>query len=141
MRPLQGLRDDVARRHLDVLALEAGEGLFDHAADGDLECLFPLTTLVGGVDVEPTELADRRRLTRAELDTPVGDQVQGRDAFGDAGRMVDCGRQVHDAESEPNVLGALARCSQEYLRRGGVTVLFEEVVLGQPDRRKARLVG
>ena len=54
--------------------------------------------------------------------------------------MVDRGRQVHDAEPEPNVLGALARRGQEHLRRGGVTVLLEEVVLGQPDRREAGLV-
>ena len=141
VRPLQRLGDDVAGRHLDVLALEAGERLLGHAADGDLECLFPLAALVGRVDVEPAELADRRRLTGAELDAAVGDQVERRDALGDAGRMVDGGRQVHDAEAEPNVLGALARCGQEHLRRGRVTVLLEEVVLGQPDRREAGLVG
>ncbi len=42
---------------------------------------------------------------------------------------------------EPNVLGALARRGEEDLRRGGVAVLLEEVVLGQPDRGEAGLVG
>jgi hypothetical protein len=55
--------------------------------------------------------------------------------------MVDRGREVHDAEAEPNVLGALARSGQEHLRRGRVTVLLEEVVLGQPQCREAGLVG
>ena len=59
MRLLQRLRDDVAGRHLDVLALEPGEGLLDHAADRDLERLFPHGPLVGGVDVEAAQLADR----------------------------------------------------------------------------------
>ena len=51
------------------------------------------------------------------------------------------GGQVHDAEAEPNVLGALAGCGQEHLRRGGVAVLLEEVVLGEPDGGEAGLVG
>ena len=48
---------------------------------------------------------------------------------------------MHDPEPEPNVLGALAGCGEEDLRRGGVTVLLEEVVLGQPHRRETGLVG
>ena len=124
-----------------MLALEAGEGSLGHAADGDLEGFLPLRALVGRVDVEPAELTDRGRLARAELDAAVGDQVERRDAFGDASGMVDGGREVHDAESEPNVLGALARCGQEDLGRGRVTVLLEEVVLGQPDGGEAGLVG
>ena len=55
--------------------------------------------------------------------------------------MVDGGREVHDAEAQPDVLGALARCGQEDLGRRRVTVFLEEVVLGQPDGGEAGLVG
>ena len=141
VRLLQRLGDDVAGRHLDVLALEPGEGLLDHAADRDLEGLLPLRPLVGGIDVESAEFTDRGGFSGAEFDPPVGDQVQGGDAFGDPGGVIDRGRQVHDAESQPDVLGPLAGRGQEHLRRGGVTVLLEEVVLGEPDGGEARLVG
>ncbi len=141
MRLLQRLGDDVAGRHLDVLALESGEGFFGHAADRHLERLFPLRALVGGVDVEAAEFADRGRFAGAEFDTAIRDQVQGGDPFGDPGRMIDRRRQMHDAESQPDVLGPLARSRQEHLRRGGVTVLLEEVVLGEPDGGEAGLVG
>ncbi len=124
-----------------MLAFEPGEGLFDHAADRYLERLFPLGTLVGGVDVESAELADRGGLARAEFHPPVRDQVEGGDAFGDPGGMVDGRRQVHDAESQPDVLGPLAGSRQKHLRRGRVTVLLQEVVLGQPDRGEAGLIG
>ena len=63
------------------------------------------------------------------------------DTLRNAGGMVNGRRKVHDAEAKPNVLGALARCGEEDLRRSGMTVLLEEVVFGQPDRRETRLIG
>jgi hypothetical protein len=55
--------------------------------------------------------------------------------------MVDRRWQVHDAESQPDVLGSLTGRGQEHLRSGGVTVLLQEVVFGQPDGGEAGLVG
>ena len=55
--------------------------------------------------------------------------------------MIHRGREVHDAESQPDVLGPLAGRGQEYFRRGGVTVLLEEVVLGEPHGGESGLVG
>ena len=141
MRLLQRLGDDVAGRHLDVLTFETRERLLDHAADRDLEGLLPLRALVGGIDVESAEFTDGGGFPGAELDAAVGEQVEGGDAFGDPGGVVDRGRQVHDAESQPDVLGPLAGCGQENLRRGGMAVLLEEVVLGEPDCGEAGLVG
>ena len=141
MRLLQRFGDDVARRHLDVLAIESAERLLDHAADRDLEGLLPLGPLVGGIDVESTEFTDGGRFPGAELDPAVGEQVEGGDAFGDPGGVIDHGRQVHDAESQPDVLGPLAGRGQEDFRCRRVAVLLEEVVLGQPDGGEARLVG
>ncbi len=103
VRLLQRLGHHVARRHFDVLTLEAGERLLDHAADRNLERFLPHLALVRGIDAEPAELAHRRRLAGAELDPAVGDQVERRHPLGDAGRMVDLRRQVHDPEAEPNV--------------------------------------
>ena len=141
MRLLQRFGDDVAGRHLDVLTLEPGEGFLDHAADRHLQRLFPLRALVGGIDVEAAELADRGGLAGTEFHSAIGNQVQGGDPLGDPGGMVDRRRQVHDAESQPDVLGPLTGPGQKYLRRGGMTVFLEEVVLGQPDGGEARLIG
>ena len=141
VRLLQRLGHHVARRHLDVLTLEPGERLLDHATDGNLECFLPHLALVRGIDTEPAELTHRRRFAGPEFHPPVGDEIERRHPLGDPGRMVDRRRQVHDPEPQPNVLGALAGCGQEDLGRGGVTVLLEEVVLGQPHRREAGLVG
>ncbi len=136
-----GLGTTLRGGHLDVLTLEAGERLLDHAADGNLERFLPHLALVRGIDAEPAELTHRGRLAGPELDAPVGDQVERRHPLGDPGRMVDLRRQVHDPETEPNVAGALAGCGQEDLGRGGVAVLLEEVVLGQPHRGEPGLVG
>ena len=141
MRLLQRLGHHVAGRHLDVLAFEPGEGFLDHASDRDLERLFPLRALVGGIDVEPAQLTDGGGFPGAELDAPVGQQVKGGNAFGHPRGVIHRGRQVHDAESQPDVLGPLAGRGQEYLRRGGMAVLLEEVMLGQPDGGEPRLVG
>ncbi len=138
---LQRLGYHVARRHRDMLAVEPGERLFDHAPDRHLQRLLPLGALVSGVDAETAELTHRRRLAGSELHASIGDQVQCGDPLGDARRVVDHRRQVHDPEAEPDVTSPLAGRRQEDLRSGGVTVLFEEVVLGQPHRREARLVG
>ena len=140
MRLLQRLGHDVARWHLDVLTLEAGERFLDHAADRHLERFLPHGPLVRGIDAESAEFANRRRLSGSELHATVGDEIERRNALGDPGRMIDRRGKVHDSEPEPNVLGALARSGEEDLRRGGVAVLLEEVVLGQPHRREAGLV-
>ena len=138
---LQRLGDHIAGGHLDVLALESAERRLDHAPDRDLERLLPLRALVGRVDVEAAELGDRRTFTGTELDPAVGQVVQCGDALGDPRGVVDRRREVHDTEAEPNVLGALACCGQEQLGGGRVTVLLEEVMLGEPDGRKSGFVG
>ena len=124
-----------------MLTLEPGEGFLDHAADRHLQRLFPLGTLVGGVDTEASQLTDRGGFAGAELDSSVGNQIEGGDTFGDPGGMVDSRRELHDAESQPDVFGPLAGCGQKHLRSGGVTVFLKEVVLGQPHRGETGLVG
>ena len=141
MRLLHRLGDDVTRRHLDLLTFETRERLLDHASDRHLEGLLPLRALVGGIDVESAEFTDGGTFPGAELDTPVGEQVDGGDALGHPCGVIDGGQQVHDPEAQPDVLGPLAGRGQEDLRRRGVAVLLEEVVLGQPDGGEPGLVG
>ena len=58
-----------------------------------------------------------------------GSDHSGGDALGDPGRRVEVERQLDDAVAEPDVLRDLAAGGEEDLRRAGVRVLLEEVVL------------
>ena len=108
MRLLQRLRDHVARRHLQELAVVAGERLLhEHARDG-VERLVPLLALGGAVDEKPPSSA-------SEDDSPVPNSTRpsltrSRVAMrsADPGRVVEPERQLHDAVAEPNAAGALA---------------------------------
>ena len=93
------------------------------------------------VDAEAAELGLRARLAGAELDAAAGDEVERRDALGDARRMVEVRRELHDAVAQPDALGALAGGGQEHLGRARVRVLLEEVVLDLPHVVDADAVG
>jgi hypothetical protein len=101
----------------------------------------PHGAAVVGVDAEPLQLHARRRFTGAELHPSVGNEVERRDPFGDAGRVVVLRRHEHDAVAETDALRALGGGGQEHLRRGGMRVLLEEVVLHLPGGVDAKLVG
>ena len=141
VRLLQRLRHDVARRHLQEAAVVAGEGLLDEHAGDRVERLLPLLPLRVAVDDEAAELGLRRRLTGAEVDPAVGDEVEGGDALGDAGRVVEALRELHDAVAEPDAARALAGGGEEHLGRRRVAVLLEEVVLDLPHVVEADAVG
>src|SRR5262249_28752986 len=121
--------------------VDAGEGLLAETADERLEPLLPLRLLLGELDVEAAQLHRRRRLAGAELDAPARDEVERRDALGRARGMVVERRRLQDAVAEADVLRALARGREEDLRRRGVAVLLEEVVLDRPDVLDAQPVG
>ena len=76
------------------------------------------------------QLGHARALADAQLDPAVADQVERGDPLGDARRVVR--GELHDAVAEADVLGALAGRGEEHLRRRGVRVLLEEVVLDLP---------
>src|SRR3954454_5036633 len=141
MRPLLGLRHHVARRHPDELAVEAGERLLHEHPRDRVEALLPLRALVLALDAEAAELGLRRRLARAELEPPAGDQVERGGALRDPRRVVERGWQLHDPVAEPYALGPLRRGSEEDLRGARVRVLLEEVVLDLPDVVEASPVG
>ena len=116
----------------------AGERRLGHAADRDLEALEPLLALGLLVDAEAAELGLRRRLARAELDPAARDQVERRDALGDAGRMVVAGRGLDDAVAEADVLRALAGGGEEHLGRGGVASTPRGSGARPPTRSRSR---
>src|SRR2546423_9605806 len=141
MRPLLGLGHHVAGRDVQPLAPMAGERLLaQHAAD-DLDGLLPLLALVGAGYPETAQLDLRAPFARTEVDPTAGHEVERGDPLGDAGGMVDGRRKLDDAVAEPDPGGALARRSQEHLRRARVRVLLEEVVLDLPDVIEAERVG
>ena len=141
VRLLQRLGDDVARRHLDVVAVDAGEGRLDHHPRDDRDRLGPLGARGRPVDTEARELSARRALPRAELDAPVRDEVERRGSLGDPCRVLVAGRQRQDAEAQPDVLGPLGCGGEEDAGCTGVGVLLQEVVLGGPDGVVAEAVG
>jgi hypothetical protein len=85
------------------------------------------------------QFGHRRALADAELDAPVADEIEGRDALGHPRRVVR--RQLHDPMAETNPLGALTGGGEEDFGRRGVRVLLEEVVLDLPHRVVAEAVG
>ena len=91
--------------------------------------------------LKPPSSASEAEFAGAPLDPAVGDQVERGDALGDAGRVVVAGRHQDDAVAEPDLLGALRAGGEEHLRRGGVRILLQEVVLDLPDVVEAQLVG
>jgi hypothetical protein len=91
------------------------------------------------LQVERVQFGDRGALAEAELDAAVGEQVEGGHLFRDARWMV--GGQLDDAVAEPDVLRALAGGAEEDLRRGGMRILLEEVVLHLPGIVEAQAVG
>jgi hypothetical protein len=54
-----------------------------------------------------TQFEDRCRFTGAEFDPPVRDEIERRDAFSDASRMIVAWRHEHDAVAEADALCAL----------------------------------
>src|SRR4051794_18473350 len=129
---LEWLWHHVARRHLDELGAPAGERLLHEHAGDRLHRVLPHLVLAGAIDQEATQLRPRARLPRTELHPPVGDEVQRGHTLGHPGGVVDRRRDLDDPVAEADPLGALAPRAEEELRRRGVRVLLEEVVLHFP---------
>ena len=101
---LQRLGHHVAGWHLDVGAVHAGEGLLDHAPQGDLEPFQPLLALDDRVDAEAGQLGLAGGLAGAELHPAVRHQVQHGHPLRRPGRVVEAGRRQDDAVAQPDPL-------------------------------------
>ena len=133
MRLLDRLGNDVARRHLEVLAVVAAERLFDHHAANRDQRLAPHRALFRARDVERVQFGKGRRLAGAELGAPVAQQVEHPDPLRHPRRMVIVGRQQRDSRPQAHPLGALAGRGQKTLARRGVRVFLQEMMLDLPQ--------
>ena len=88
MRLLHRLRHDVAARHREILALEAGIGVHHHHVEALLDRFVPRRALLGDRHAIAAEFEERRGFAGAEFDAAVGDEIERGDALGDAGRMI-----------------------------------------------------
>ena len=93
MRLLARLWDDVARWHRDELPGEPCEGFVHEAAHKDVHGLVPHLALLSGIDPESVELTGGRPLAGAELDAPVGEEIEHGCTFGNSRRMIDLRNQ------------------------------------------------
>ena len=143
MRLLQRFRHHVAAGHFEELALEAGIGVHHQHVGALLDALLPHPPLLDRVeaDIEAAELHQGGALAGAEFDAAVGDEIERGDALGDARRVIVFRRHQADAVAEADVLGALRAGGEEYLRRGGVRIFLEEMMLDFPGVVDAELVG
>src|SRR3954471_6850193 len=82
------------------------------------------------VAAERGELGDGGALAHAEFDAAVAQQIQYRDAFGDAGGMI--GGELENAVPEPDVPGALAGGGEKGFRRRRMRIFLEEMMLHHP---------
>src|SRR5690348_8653609 len=95
--------------------------LLEHRDDGTDRVLPDRALLLKGA-VEGLELGDAGALTHTKFGAAAADEVERGDALGDAGGM-GC-RQLHDAVSEANLPGALARRGEKDLRRRRVRIFL-----------------
>src|SRR5262249_1618826 len=77
----------------------------------------------------------------AEIDAAVRDDVERAEALGGARRVVVVRDHLADAMAETNGLGQRCCCGEEDLRRRGVRILVEEVMLDLPGIAVAELGG
>ena len=70
---------------------------------------------------------------------PLLQQIEHRDALGDAGGMI--GGELENAVAEPDVLGALAGGGEEGFRRRRMRIFLEEMMLHHPGVVIAAFIG
>ena len=132
VRPLHGLRHDIAARHLEVLPLVAGVGIHgEHVADLFHRLEIDVALLFDG-DAKTAQFEFRRRLAGAELHASVGYEVERRDHFRRARRMVVPGDDLADPLAQPDVLRPLRTGGEKHLGGGRVGILLQEVMLHFP---------
>src|SRR5437764_5295122 len=100
MRALERFRNHVARGQREVFALEAGERGLDQHSNRRLQTLEPLRAFFFLRDIEAAELDLGRALTGSEIAAAVADQIERRDTFSDARRLIDVGRHLDDTVAD-----------------------------------------
>src|ERR1700730_9028862 len=126
---LQRLGHDIAQRKIEIGAVVFAAAILEHR-DHCTYRIFPDRAFFVEAAVERFEFGDAGALAHAELDAAATDQIERRDALGDA-RGMDR-RQLHDAVRKADLPGALARRGEAHLRCRRVRIFLEERVLDFP---------
>ena len=129
MRLLEGLRDDIARREVMEFSVKFPVILREHG-DDRLDGFLPTVALAADLYAERVEFGGAGAFTHTQIDPPAGQQVQRRDPFGHAVRLV-CG-QLDDTMAEPDILRSLTGRAEEDFGCGGMRVFFQKVVFHFP---------
>ena len=141
MRRLHRLGHDIAARHGEILALEARIGLQHHHVGDLLRGLERHGALLLGRNVEAAELEPRGAFADAEIDPAVGDDVEGGETLGRARRVIVVRDHLPDAVAQADGFCARRGGGEENLRRRGMGIFVEEVVLHFPGVVVAEPIG
>jgi hypothetical protein len=133
VRPLHRLWHQIAARHVEPAPPKSGIRPHRQHVGSLSSRLLPHRPLVFGIDAKAAHLDRRRRLAGSPFDAAVRHQIERRDAFGDARRMIVIRGHQCDAVAEADAFGALRAGGEEHLRRRGVRVFLKEMMLDLPD--------
>ena len=138
MRLLHRLWHHIAQRNVEILAVMLAAAVLEHREDGAYRLLEHF--LLGfHVAAERRQFGDRGALAHAEFAAAVAQQIEHRDALGDARGMI--GGELKDAVAEPDVPGALGGGGEEGFRRRRMRIFFQEMMLHHPGMVVAAAVG
>src|SRR6202043_1944809 len=82
---------------------------------------------------------DRGALAHAEFAAAVAEEIEHRNALGDAGGVI--GGKLENAVAEPDVSGALGGCGEKRFRRRRMRIFFQEMMLDHPGMVVTEPVG
>src|SRR5205807_4269974 len=105
VRLLNRVGHHIAQRNVEILAVMLAAAFLEQRKDG-AEGFLEYFLLGFHVAPERRQLGDRGALPHPEFHAPLAEEIEHRDALGDARGMV--GGELEDAMAEPDVLGALA---------------------------------
>ena len=91
------------------------------------------------VAAERRQLGDRGALAHPEFNASLAEEIEHRDALGDARRMI--GGELENAVTEPDVFGALAGGGEKGFRRRRMRIFFQKMVFHHPGIVVAKPVG
>ena len=138
MRLLHGFRHHVAQGNVEILAVMLAAAVPEHREDG-ADGLLEHFLLGFHVAAERRQFGDRGALAHAELDAAPAQEIEHRDALGDARGMI--GGELENAVAEPDILGALGGGGEKGFRRRRMRIFLQEMMLHHPGMVVAEPVG
>jgi hypothetical protein len=138
MRFLDGFRHHVAQGYVKVFAVMFAAAVPKHREDG-ADGLLEHFLLGFHVAAERRQFGDRGAFAHAEFAAAVAQEIEHRDALGDAGGMI--GGELENAVAEPDVFGALGGCGKKRFRRRRMRIFFQKMMFHHPGMIVAAAVG